>query len=568
VSLKDDAQPLPTISVPLTGREELVIALKPGEVYTVVGANGAGKSALATRIAAQVPIEQLRRVVAQRRLWFEKSGPDISASRRESLESMRYQETNAESRFIDRRDSERTDVTLFDLLGKIAAEDHRIADLSQSQRRTPEEIDHIVGERLFEVLNRVLRSAELLIQLELTDRQSFVAVRSDLGVKYPIAQMSDGERNALLLATEVLVTSPGSVIILDEPERHLHRSVSAGLIASLIEARPDSAFVILTHDLDLADTLSLHPGEVFAAVGVAWDGGEAVSWDLQKVTATAPQTEAARRAILGGRKKLLFIEGKDGSLDQKLYQVLFPGWTLAPSGGCEWVIRSVEGTKSAAQYHWIEARGIVDGDGRSADERAALRSKGVYPLPVSEVESLYYLPEVLDDVTKRVSAVDGGDAAARLQKAKADGIQALIANDGLVRAAKKLAKDKLVRKVVDAIPLEITAQEVTLTVPNSFASYSAELTDMANRQDYRGLVTLVSVRNSGFRDRVAKAVGLDSFARYEASAIMAIRESEKLRQFLRATISPELSDSIHAGPSNSDAPKEVTHDLAQGPGTL
>jgi energy-coupling factor transporter ATP-binding protein EcfA2 len=535
------APAITSVTVPLVCDKILVIEAVPGEVTTIVGANGAGKSALATLLAAQIPPEKRRRVLAQRKIWFQNSGPNISASGRESVTSnMNYWDTSPDSRFVDHADGQRTDVALFDLLGKIAAEDHRIAELSQIDRRSPEEIDAIVGDRLFQVLNSVLERAGLTVLVKTTDKQTFAAVHRTLGTVYPIAQMSDGERSALLLAAEVLIAPENSIVIMDEPERHLHRSVSAGLIEALIDARNDCSFVVLTHDLDLALVLSVRPGRVFASLAVEWNGNEAVRWDLEEVTTDSPLTEAARRAILGGRRRVLFIEGEVGSLDYSLYSLLFPSWTIAASGNCEWVIRSVEGVRSANGYHWVEAAGIVDGDGRSEQECDALLAKGVHPLKVSEVESLYYLPEVLAAVAAKVAVVDGEDPEERIRDAQAAGLMALASNGGMDRIAKKLATDEISRTIVAAIPTDVAQTEIRISLPSPFEAIKNRLESTLAANDYEGLIRFASIRDSAFRSKVAAEIGFPRFERYQKAALVAVAESPQLLALLRREVAESL----------------------------
>lgn len=530
--MTDVAQPEPLIAswqVPLVGAGELRVDARAGEVITVVGANGSGKSALATWIARNTPGGGLHRVLAQRRIWFQNAGPDISASGRERLAgNLEYWNTALDSRFVDHADGQRTDIALFDLLGMIAAEDHRIAELSQRERFTPDEIDAIVGTRLFDILNSVLERAGLLVSVTTTDRQTFAATHRGLGNSYPISQMSDGERSALLLAAEILVAPVASVVMLDEPERHLHRSISAGLIEALIDVRADCAFVVLTHDLDLALGLSARSGRVLSALGVEWSDSDPVRWALEEITANTPMTEAARRGILGGRSRVLFIEGTGDSLDIALYGALFPEWTLSPSGSCEWVIRNVEGVNKTDSHHWVQAIGIIDGDGRSDEERAALRIKGVHPLLVNEVESLFYLPVVLNAVACKQAAVDGEDAEKRASLAMDAGVDALAVNDGVDRAARKLATDEVVRRMVSAIPSEITDPEVCIRVISPYSEIKRRLEEFHAARDYENLVREVSVRDSGFRHQVAKALGFDSYRRYEKAALVSIVEDREL----------------------------------------
>ena len=48
-----------------------------------------------------------------------------------------------------------------------------------------------------------------------------------------MAQMSDGERAAAIIAATVLVADPGTLFLIDEPERHLHRSIIEPFLSAL-----------------------------------------------------------------------------------------------------------------------------------------------------------------------------------------------------------------------------------------------------------------------------------------------------------------------------------------------
>lgn len=48
------------------------------------------------------------------------------------------------------------------------------------------------------------------------------------------------------------------------------------------------------------------------------------------------------------------------------------------------------GLRTSQSHHWLNARGVVDGDWRTEDEKSGLHARGILALPVSEVENLYY----------------------------------------------------------------------------------------------------------------------------------------------------------------------------------
>jgi predicted ATPase len=75
--------------------------------------------------------------------------------------------------------------------------------------------------------------------------------RKNDGTEFSAAQLSDGERKALQIAGSVLTAPPGTLFLIDEPERHLHRSIISPLLIQLFERRRDCGFIISTHDHDL-----------------------------------------------------------------------------------------------------------------------------------------------------------------------------------------------------------------------------------------------------------------------------------------------------------------------------
>ena len=70
-------------------------------------------------------------------------------------------------------------------------------------------------------------------------------------VKYPIAQMSEGERTALYLAARV-ISCGKPIILVDEPESYFHPLLARGLWDDLEDMSPNIRFVYITHDIPFA----------------------------------------------------------------------------------------------------------------------------------------------------------------------------------------------------------------------------------------------------------------------------------------------------------------------------
>ena len=65
-------------------------------------------------------------------------------------------------------------------------------------------------------------------------------------------EMSDGERVALYLIAQCLSVPANKVLIVDEPELHLHRSIMNRLWCELEKKRSDCLFIYITHDTNFA----------------------------------------------------------------------------------------------------------------------------------------------------------------------------------------------------------------------------------------------------------------------------------------------------------------------------
>jgi len=143
-----------------------------------------------------------------------------------------------------------------------------------------------------------------------------------------------------------------------------------------------------------------HSGSYFAASRVdsrkiwvkSYDG---TAWEWEEVSAKPELPEAIVFEVLGSRRRIVFIEGERGSLDQVLYNILYPELSILPRGGCQSIINSTISMRQLTQLHHLVPSGLIDRDFRSDSEIAEMERSGVHVLPLAEVESLLCTIEVV-----------------------------------------------------------------------------------------------------------------------------------------------------------------------------
>ena len=222
----------------------------------------------------------------------------------------------------------------------------------------------------FVQLNDLLALGTLLIDLEKSNDEEILAKHRRSKASYSIAQMSDGERNAAIIGATVLTVDPGTVLLIDEPERHLHRSIIVPFLAALFAKREDCTFIISTHELALP---AANPAAgVLMVRSCEWKGNRVEGWDIDLLGPNAQLPEDLRLAILGSRRKVLFFEGTGTSLDLPIYNALFPDISVVAVGTSTDVQRAVEGMRGSQNLHHVEAYGLIDRDGHSQEKVKSL----------------------------------------------------------------------------------------------------------------------------------------------------------------------------------------------------
>jgi ABC-type cobalamin/Fe3+-siderophores transport system ATPase subunit len=511
------------LSIPTGGGRSTDLTLEVGKILYVLGANGTGKSSLVTRLFSANQ-QNAKRISAHRQTWFESNTLDMTPRNRQDVENnFRSQDSQARARYWEWNPSGRSSMTIFDLIDADTMQERKIAAFVRAgdyaaARKEAQDPSPI------QIINELMRLSHLPIEVSLEEGQKIVA-RKNGGQGYSVAELSDGERNAFLIAAEVLTSKPGTLILIDEPERHLHRSIISPLLKLLFARRKDCAFIVSTHEIMLS--VDTPEASTLLVRGCEYQGANVTSWTVDMVPSGTAINEDLKRDLLGARRKMLFVEGAAQSLDTSLYSLLFPQVSVIAKEGCREVEFAVRGLRGAPDMHWIEAWGIVDNDQRSTENIARLREAGIWALSHYSVESLYYHPAIVARVAQRQAQMIGADGIVLMTSALAGAVEAARAQKAhlVAGAVLRLARDKILNSLPTRESVEGDSS-VTVEVDISALrdAEEARFDSLVSARDWDGLLTRYPLRESSAFRRVVSELKMPDRGTYQAAVLKLLQD--------------------------------------------
>ena len=544
----DNATPF-SLSIPTLGTEVLPVTLQPGEVLFVVGANGKGKSSLMHRLYRD-NFETAVRITAHRRTWLSSSVVDMTARQKQQNElDMRNQERALQYRWRSDYDEQRAGMSVFNL---IDAENSTARKIADAMRRRSEDEARELAQRdsPLEQINTLLQSSNLPVTISIAPGEEILAQR-DGSHPYSMAEMSDGERNAVLIASDILTARVGSLFLVDEPERHLHRSIITPLLSSLFSTRRDCSYVISTHEIGLP--VDFPDSKALLLRECEFSGGEATAWDADLLEPGESLDEELQRDILGARRRIVFVEGRASpSLDQPLYRLLFPNFSVVPKGGQGQVLHSVKGLRGARDIAWVDAFGIVDRDNRGDDEVAVLREERVYALPWYSVESIYYHPDLQTRIAQRRAQLLGSDSESALQAARESALMRVRQRvDHIVqKRASAIARGQAQRSIPAIIDTDHILALPSIDVPALRDEERSSLEKALEADDLKTIIERYPIRETGALAAIANGLGFQSCSEYERAVLKLLIDDADSLAWARSLFEPFGSDIATAGISS------------------
>ena len=385
------------VNIPRKDNSNLELTLKAGKTTIIIGANGSGKTRLAVYLEEQLG-EKAHRIAAHRALSLNPNIEKISEAKAKQglfygnpewakdISQRKSARWNNKSSTYLLNDFDRLLQYLFAQQNNLAVENHQKSKRGEEITNSETKLDI-----LQEVWERLLPTKKLRITAD-DIRVSSIGIES---ADYSASEMSDGERAVFYILGQVLSANEDSILIFDEPELHIHKSIISNLWDEIEKLRPDCSFLMITHDIEFAATR-------VAKKYVIRNYYSAPAWDISEI----PDSELGEQTItliLGSRKPILFVEGEKTSLDMEIYRLCYPEWTVIPKGACKDVIQAVSSLRKLNEdmpILNIKCAGIVDRDTRDNSQIQKLEGEGIKVLLCSEIENIFSRSSVAYEILK------------------------------------------------------------------------------------------------------------------------------------------------------------------------
>lgn len=499
--------------------DEKNLSLSLGEVLFVLGANGSGKSGFLLQFSKNHAYKS-KKIFAQRKLCFNRNKSVTNQIINEELRKhLNLRGHDHGARWKDDIQEKYLEMSILDL---ISAE-------KESKQNTNKK------ETFVECLNNVLKLSNLSFEIFIDEEEKIFAVRNQ-NIRFGIEMLSDGERNAVLLIIDVLTADKNSLLVIDEPERHLHRSITSNMLSSLFDIRNDCAFVIATHDLDLP--LINPKANILLLRECKWYKDQFIdTWEADLISAADKIDDEIKKSIIGIRRKILFVEGIETSRDKKLYSKLFPEISVISMGNCSQVEKAVIGITNSQSLNWMTALGLVDADGFDTNQLQKLKSKNIFVLPCYSIESIYCFVEIVTKIIEQKYPTENQIKQNLINDINNMVIEKLQSKKDEMCA--RLCEKHMIAKIKYPTWKNILeGKNYTQNIDmQTFLEKEKSIFDsLINMKNTERLITRYPIKETGILNEIAKKLEFKNQNYYERAVIELISSNQEIKDYLRQVL--------------------------------
>lgn len=293
---------------------------------------------------------------------------------------------------------------------KYAVRDKKLAD---ELKKKPSEGERIIQEnpdpldKYKEIFVQLLPGKELQDIKPESPRE--FQYKETTGNPLPFSSLSSGEQEVVKVIFDVARKDiKHSVIIVDEPELHLHPTLAFKLIETLKTIGDHTnQFIFLTHSADLISTY-YSTGDVYFIDSVQTGSNQAHKLsELNHSHRELVQLIGENLGLFAVGKKLIFVEGEGSSLDRLTYHAIaqkyLPEAKIVPIGSVEKLIalNSFE-QEIRNSIFGIDLYMIRDRDGLSDGQISTVENSGkIKCLKKRHLENYFLDSEILFKVAER-----------------------------------------------------------------------------------------------------------------------------------------------------------------------
>lgn len=241
---------------------------------------------------------------------------------------------------------------------------------------------------------------------------STIQYKEEDGSTRQFSELSSGEKEVVILTFDILTQNPyDCLILIDEPEVHLHPELSFRLIKVLKSIGERNQYFLFTHSADIIGN-SLDTGVHFIRPqSRVTTGNQVVRVDENNIEdlKSIPNIRETIGMVSVG-KKLLFVEGNSTSIDRNVFATMAKASkidvAIIPSNSCS-NINNMSLICEALEkgLFGVELFMVRDRDGLVADQISTFstKSKGrLIFLPYYHIENAFLNPQAIEVVAKKV----------------------------------------------------------------------------------------------------------------------------------------------------------------------
>lgn len=511
-----------TISVP-TQNGNIDLHIKCGHSMVILGANGSGKTRLGVHIENNIPTNVSKRISSHKSLSINDELSSVSFER--AMHAVGHGTTdlgiNNREYYRYRNKPAVTLVNDYDfILQALFAEEsnaavkHLYKHLENNTATPPTTILSKI-KKIWEYIlpHRRIIAEDLKIKTEITQSNG------NNYQPYLGSDMSDGERVMLYLLGSILLSPPNSIIIIDEPELHLHKAILARFWDTIEAERKDCAFIYITHDLDF---VAARPTATKLAV---YGYTPEPLWNMEEVISDDDLPERLVNELIGSRQPVLFVEGRLNGVDASIYRAVYKDFLVEPIGGCQAVIHAVSTFRNKEKFHRLgQIYGCIDADARNDEDVSRLDNLNVKVLPVAEIENILLLRPVFLVLAKAMHFSDT-DAASKFHQLQITIIGT--AQQGIEEATARYVSRRLDGALKQLAPKSKTIEEMEMHFQSSIQSLNLQEIAETYRSRLRGAIdtndtaaVLSLYDNKGLLSEGARILGLKGAKSYPSLLVV------------------------------------------------